>query len=293
MTTNIQDRFIDLSVQYACEYADRSMARILDALPEGADRAAAELRIRHLYITNGSQLKNCYAQVFDDHLQLQFAKKPNNRQPLLICFSGPFGAGKTTLQSILDSGNNLPENLKNLEAIKLYRDAKPFKFEFSWAWNATGLYNPANHQGDFPYARAAGAGSKDAAMELAIEQGLDLIYASSLTPHTSDGVQTLQNELDRLQSYKNRGYKLFILGCAATKETCLARIAQRDRRPTDAEVVKSVEGFWQHYDMFAAIADSSVLLDTGFKENNYRVLSDDTNPFPKGSIQSRWAADCL
>jgi hypothetical protein len=272
-TNNIKARFVELAVKYAGEYASRSMTRILDALPQGADRSAAELIIRQLYIVNGEQFANAYGQVFDKHLKTQFIAKPG-QQSLLICFSGPFGAGKTTTQNLLDSGE-FPRGLSNLEAVRLYLAAKPFKFEFLWAWQATGLYDATNHQGTFPYCRAAGAGSKDAAMQLAVEEGLDLLYPSSLTPHASDGVETLRSELDRLQGYKDQGYRLVILGCAATKKTCLERVSQRDRKPTEAEVVKSAEGFSQNFKRFSEISDECVLLDTGV-DGDYSIIAKKT-----------------
>ena len=251
------------------------MSRILDALPEAADRNAAELIIRQLYIVNGEQFSDAYKKVFDQHLREQFFVKSKEQSSLLVCFSGPFGAGKTTIQNFLDSGNTHAV-LNNLEAVRLYLASTPFKFDFKWAWNSTGLYNPENHQGTFPYARSAGAGAKDAAMELALEAGLDLLYPSSLTPHASDGQATLSNEIQRLQSYRDQGYKFIIIGCAATKETCLARVAQRDRKPTDQEVIKSVEGFAQNFERFAKIADECVLLDTGLRSGDYSIIAQNT-----------------
>lgn len=272
MTTLLVDRYAQLSAEYARSYAERSMDRILDALPVKADRDAAEERITDLYIRNGKQFADAYKNVFLKHLQNQFKAKPDNRDPLCVCFSGGFGAGKTTLQKALDEGTNT-FHLNDVEAVKLYQLATPFSFDFKWAWLASGLYNESNHQGTFPYARAAGAGAKDAAMELATEHGLDFLYPSSLTPHVSDGNATLQNEVERLQGYKANGCKLVIIGCAATADVCLQRVSLRDRKPTDAEVVKSVEGFNQHYALFSSIADYGVLLDTGFQQSDYSVLN--------------------
>jgi len=272
MTTLLVDRYAQLSAEYARSYAERSMDRILDALPVKADRDAAEERITDLYIRNGKQFADAYKNVFLKHLQNQFKAKPDNRDPLCVCFSGGFGAGKTTLQKALDEGTNT-FHLNDVEAVKLYQLATPFSFDFKWAWLASGLYNESNHQGTFPYARAAGAGAKDAAMELATEHGLDLLYPSSLTPHVSDGAATIKNEVERLQGYKDQGYKLVIIGCAAKVAVCLERVGLRDRRPTDAEVRKSVEGFNQHYALFSSIADYGVLLDTGFQQSDYSVLN--------------------
>jgi len=270
--TNLIDRYVELSVKYAREYAERSMSRILDSLPQGADRNTSELIIHQLYVKCGEQFSDAYAQVFQTHLKAQFLEKSKNGQPLLICFSGPFGSGKTTLQNLLDSGE-APEVLKNLEAVQLYLGSTPFKFDFKWAWNSTKVYNPEDHAATFAYARAAGAGSKDAAMQLAVENGVDLLYPSSLTPHVSDGPETLQNELNRLQGYRDKGYKFVLIGCAANSETCLARVAQRDRKPTDSEVFKSVEGFSQNFQKFCEIADAAILLDTGLYNSDYSVIS--------------------
>ena len=270
--TNLLNRYAQLSAEYARSYAERSMDRILDALHASANRNEAEEKIHDLYIRNGQQFLDAYKNLFVTHLQNQFEAKPADRDPLCIVFSGGFGAGKTTLQKALDAGT-APFNLNDIEAINLYLAANPFLFDFKWAWSASGLYDSNDHQGTFPFARAAGSGAKDAAMELAVEYGLDLLYPSSLTPHVSDGSATLKNEIERLQGYQAKGYKLVIIGCAAKVGACLERVSLRDRKPTDAEVVKSVEGFNQHYALFSSIANFSILLDTGFQQSDYSVLS--------------------
>jgi hypothetical protein len=272
MTTLLVDRYAQLSIGHARSYVQRSMNRILDALPVNADRDAAEERIHDLYVVNGQNFLDAYKNLFVTHLQEQFEAKTANRDSLCVVFSGAFGSGKTSLQKTLDEGA-APTHLNGVEAVRLYKLANPFCFDFRWAWLASGLYNESNHQGTFPFARAAGSGAKDAAMELAIEYGLDLLYPSSLTPHVSDGSATLNNEIERLQGYQDQGYKLVIIGCAATVDVCLQRVALRDRKPTEAEVIKSVEGFNQHYRIFSNIADSSVLLDTGFDKADYSILT--------------------
>ncbi len=278
MTTLLVDRYAQLSVEYARAYAERSMSRILAALPADANRNEAEERIYDLYVVNGQQFFNAYKNLFVTHLQEQFEAKTADQDPLCVCFSGGFGAGKTTLQKALDAGTNSVLHLNDVEAINLYRlcqGSNPLSFDFKWAWLETGLYNPNDHEATFPFARAAGAGAKDAAMQLASSNRLSFMYPSSLTPHVSDGNETLKNEIERLQGYQANGCKLVIIGCAATVDVCLERVASRDRKPTDAEVIKSVEGFNLHYRTFSEIAYSSILLDTGFQQSDYSVLSPD------------------